>query len=86
MLFPVCNGTIMERIYHKHMNKHNTYFYFSAQLLGGGEILWVLWGKLDVAEVSIPLESMEKCMGKKQTVWRDWFLLMQWGAEAGVME
>ena len=56
------------------------------QLKGGGEILWLFWGKLVVAEVNIPLESMEKCMDKKQTVWRECFLLMQWGAEAGVME
>ena len=43
-------------------------------------------GKLVAAEVYIPLESMEKCMGKKQTVWRGCLLLMQRGAEAGVME
>ena len=46
----------------------------------------MFWGKLIVAEVNIPSESMEKCMGKKQTVWRGCFLLMQRGAEAGVME
>jgi hypothetical protein len=54
--------------------------------MGGGEILRIFWGKLVVAEVNIPLDSMEKCIGKKQTVWRGCFLLMQWGAEAGVMK
>jgi hypothetical protein len=56
------------------------------QLMGGGEILRIFWGKLVATEVNIPLVSMEKCIGKKQTVWRGYFLLMQWGAEAGVME
>ncbi len=61
-------------------------FIFLQQLKGGGEILRNFWGKLVAAEINIPLESMEKCMGKKQTVWRVYLLLMQRGAEAGVME
>ena len=51
-----------------------------------GKYCGCFWGKHVAAEVNIPLESMEKCIGKKQTVWRGCFLLMHWGAEAGVME
>jgi hypothetical protein len=67
----------MERIYRKHKDNQLDIFYLLQQLMGGGEILRIFWGKLDEAEVNIPLESMEKCMGKKQTVWRGCFLLMQ---------
>ena len=61
---PERNGDGMECIDQNHTDTINTNVSFPAQLMGGGEFLWIfvlsIWGELVAGRKNIPWESERK--------------------------